>query len=383
MYIANQQRDGDLGTFFSHENQCHPPSLSDLGNLRLGQKSALLTCLNVADQPASSKNFDAEVFDGSAVVHFLPTSAVKTFDEYAEKVFLPFMVHHLEDCNSIDCIWDRYITSSLKEMTRVHRGSGLHIKVSGQTKLPRKWNDFLRDARNVKELFDFLTNKLRIMSVPENKEIFVTSGDDVIGIGTEHGMSQCNHEEADTRIIIHVQDSLQRGSNTIMVRTVDTDVVVLLVGHFYSLRDQHPSADIWVAFGTGKHFCYYHINTICANLGVERSWALPPFHAFTGCDTTSSFFGRSKKYAWQAWSAYPEATEAFVHIAQHPYEPISLSSEHFLTLERFTVVLYHISSSLTTVNEARRELFCKKSKSLENIPPTQDALFQHTKRAII
>ena len=94
------------------------------------------------------------------------------------------------------------------------------------------------------------------------------------------------------------------------------------------------------SFGTGKHFCYYHINTICANLGVERSWALPPFHAFTGCDTTSSFFGRSKKSAWQAWSAYPEATEAFVHIAQHPYEPISLFSEHFLTLERFTVLWY-------------------------------------------
>ena len=83
------------------------------------------------------------------------------------------------------------------------------------------------------------------MSVPENKEVFVTSGDDVIGIGTEHGMSQCNHEEADTRIIIHVQDSLQRGSDTIMVRTVDTDVVVLLVGHFYSLRDQHPQVLIY------------------------------------------------------------------------------------------------------------------------------------------
>ena len=197
--------------------------------------------------------------------------SLKSEETVNSQVFLPFMVRHLEDCNRIDCIWDCYITSSLKEMTRVYRGSGLRIKVSGQTKLPRKWSDFLRDARNVKELFDFLTNKLRIMSVPENKEIFVTSRDDVIGIGTEHGMSQCNHEEADTRIIIHVQDSLQRGSNTIMVRTVDTDVVVLLVGHFYSLCDQHPSADIWVAFGTGKHFCYYHINTIWANLGVERS----------------------------------------------------------------------------------------------------------------
>ncbi len=205
-------------------------------------------------------------------------------------MFLPFIDHHLEDCSRIDCIWDRYITSSLKEMTRVHRGSGVCVKVSGQTTLPRKWNDFLRDGRNVKELFDFLTDKLRSMRVPENKEVFVTSENDVIGIGTEHEISKCNHEEADTRIIIHVKDSLQRGNNTIMIRTVDTDVVVLLVGHFYSLCEQHPNVDIWVAFGTGKHFCYYHINTICSNLGVEKSWALPPFHAFTGCDTTSSFF---------------------------------------------------------------------------------------------
>ncbi len=81
LYIANQQRDGDLGIFFSHENQCYPPSLSDFSNLRLGQKSALLASLSVADQPSPPKNFDAKVFDGSAVIHFLPIAAVKTFED--------------------------------------------------------------------------------------------------------------------------------------------------------------------------------------------------------------------------------------------------------------------------------------------------------------
>ncbi len=89
----------------------------------------------------------------------------------------------------------------------MHLGSLYHFKSqvndeSSNTILPRKWNDFLRDGRNVKELFDFLTDKLRSMRVPENKEVFVTSENDVIGIGTEHEMSKCNHEEADTRIII-------------------------------------------------------------------------------------------------------------------------------------------------------------------------------------
>ena len=62
--------------------------------------------------------------------------------------------------------------SSLKELTRVHRGSGLHTKVSGQVQLPRKWNNFLREAKNKKELFDFLTEKMKTMEIPENKEIF-------------------------------------------------------------------------------------------------------------------------------------------------------------------------------------------------------------------
>ena len=287
------------------------------------------------------------------------------------------ILHHLEGTNRIDCVWDRYIASSLKELTQIHRGSGLRTKVSGQAKLLRKWNDFLRDARNKKELYDFLTDIVKNMEIPENKEVFITSEDRVFCKGTEHEMPQCNHEEADTRIIIHVQDSLQRGSNTIMVCTVDTDIIVILIGHFYALREQNPNTDIWVAFGTGKQFCYYHINTIFANLGLEKSQALPPFHAFTGCDTTSSFFGKSKKSAWLAWDSYPEATRAFLHIAQHPYEPIDLSSQHFLILERFTVVLYHKSSSLSSVNEARREMFCKKNKLLENISPTQDTLFQH------
>ena len=103
-------------------------------------------------------------------------------------------------------------------------------------------------------------------------------------------MSQCNHEEADTRMIIHVQDSLETGNNIILVRTVDTDVIVLLVGHFHSLHEEHPNVDVWVAFGTGKHFCYYHINTICANKGMEKSRALLPFHAITGCDTCNILF---------------------------------------------------------------------------------------------
>ena len=38
----------------------------------------------------------------------------------------------------------------------------------------------------------------------------------------------CSHEEADTRLIVHLCDAAQHSSR-VMIRTVDTDVVVLAI----------------------------------------------------------------------------------------------------------------------------------------------------------
>ena len=168
----------------------------------------------------------------------------------------------------------------------------------------------------------------------------------MISIGTQSTVADCNHEEADTHLVIHVYDALQRGAKKVMIRTVDTDVVVILVGQFYHIVSQYSEAEIWVAFGTGKQFRYYSINHVCTNLGTERSHCLPPFHAFTGCDTTSSFFGRTKKTAWATWTAFPEVNEAFLYIANNPYCEALLASSYFQLLERFTVLLYDKSSVL-------------------------------------
>ena len=74
-------------------------------------------------------------------------------------------------------------------------------------------------------------------------------------------------------------------------------------------------------------------------------------------------------------------TLAFTSIVLHPFTEVSLDADHFKLLERFTVVMYDKSSELEDVNEARRELFCQKWKTTEMIPPSQDALLQHSKRA--
>ncbi|KAK3747214.1 hypothetical protein QZH41_014645, partial [Actinostola sp. cb2023] len=112
--------------------------------------------------------------------------------------------------------------------------------------------------------------------------------------------------------------------------------------------------------------------------GKERSLALPVFHALTACDTVSFFGGKSKKSAWDTWNAFPEVTRSFLEIATAPDE---LSNNCTQTIERFVVLLYDRGSQLSSVDDARQQLFCKRSRSLDRIPPTSAALRQHFLRA--
>ncbi|KAG0729396.1 hypothetical protein GWK47_030399 [Chionoecetes opilio] len=75
-------------------------------------------------------------------------------------------------------------------------------------------------------------------------------------------------------------------------------------------------------------------------------------------------------------------TDAFNFIVEHPHAQITWIARSSRCWKRFTVVIYDKTSPLVSVNEARKELFCQKNRTMENIPPTQQALLQHTKRAV-
>ena len=95
-------------------------------------------------------------------------------------------------------------------------------------------------------------------------------------------VSPCNHKEADSRMILHANHAALIGHHfKITIRTVDTDVAVLAISLAATLG---PEYDLWLAFGTGKHFRYLAAHRIAAKLGIERAQALPMFHTLlTGC----------------------------------------------------------------------------------------------------
>lgn len=140
-------------------------------------------------------------------------------------------------------------------------------------------------------------------------------------------------------MLLHAADAASNGFTKITLRTVDTDVVVLAVAAVPKLGLQ----ELWIAFGTGQHLRYIPAHSISRTLGPEKSRALPMFHAYTGCDTVSSFANKGKKTAWETWKVCNEATDAFLSLEDAPQ---TISEEISTTLERFTVLLYNRTSNV-------------------------------------
>ena len=61
---------------------------------------------------------DAKILDGAAVAQILQLCTAKTFQNYADLVFISYVKSHLETADREDIAWDVYIPDSLKTETR-------------------------------------------------------------------------------------------------------------------------------------------------------------------------------------------------------------------------------------------------------------------------
>ena len=113
-------------------------------------------------------------------------------------------------------------------------------------------------------------------------------------------LSPCNHEEADTRLILHVLNGSFCGFKKISIVTVDTDL-----------------DELWIEFGVGKNKRYLPNNNYAKALSEEICRALPFWFAMAGCGTVSMFAGRGKKSAWNAWDSFKKVTPTYENIHNH------------------------------------------------------------------
>ena len=320
------------------------------------------------------------ILDGAAIIQMLKPVAVKTFEEYTSQIFVPYIMSQFQKALRVDLVWDRYIEGSLKSTARAKRGKGIRRRVDARALIPSNWQDFLRVEGNKTDLFKFLSRALMQSSIPEEKQLVVTDGESVMCMPALDesdlvSISPCSHEEADTRMLLHAKHAAHHGHNKILVRTVDTDVVVLAVCLAHGLGTDY---ELWLAFGAGKNFRYLSAHGIAVSLGPNKAQALPLFHALTGCDTVSSFVGHGKKTAWNTWNALPELTNALLTLS---CAPSNIPGDTMSVIERFVILLYDRTSMCTEIDQARQKLFAKRT-NVKQIPPTRAAMEQHIKRAI-
>ena len=67
---------------------------------------------------------------------------------------------------------------------------------------------------------------LVIQSYPEGKLLFTTVNNQVL-CNRNVCMNECDHEEADTRMLLHLKDCLSSGLKDICIISPDTDVLVI------------------------------------------------------------------------------------------------------------------------------------------------------------
>ena len=87
--------------------------------LHLGSESQLLECLEgVAGAQSNAPAVTSVVLDGAVIVPMLKPGTVKTFEEYAHQVVIPYVKGQLRGASRIDLVWDSYKDGSLKTATR-------------------------------------------------------------------------------------------------------------------------------------------------------------------------------------------------------------------------------------------------------------------------
>ena len=55
----------------------------------------------------------------------MSTDSVKTFENYAKQIFIPFVFSQYQTATRLDLVWDHYLPGSLKIMTRENSGKGV------------------------------------------------------------------------------------------------------------------------------------------------------------------------------------------------------------------------------------------------------------------
>ena len=149
----------------------------------------------------------------------------------------------------------------------------------------------------------------------------------------------------------------------------DTDVLVLLIA-----KSRAVNADVYMKSDSGGKVVIHNITDIVKSKEMGVCDALPGLHAFTGCESVSSF---DKVRAYNLTYKDQRYQQTFADLGKD----WKLSANTERLLEAFVCELYG-GKHLSDVNVCRYKLFCSKKDDTEpsQLPPCRDCLHKYSPR---
>lgn len=376
-------REIDLNQILRHELMPVPISLANMdGSLNSGSNSKyklanlLIEDVSTPDRIALTDT-TCLIIDGQALVMLLgKPSGLTTFGEYANR-FANVVFSMGEKFDRIDVTFDRYPQHSIKNGTRMKRSKTSRpirrVIENTNVPLPDNWKGFLSIGENKANLAEFLCQQLLInaATISPTKLLVVAGGfadiREAKSSDPEMDTSPlaANHEEADTRIILHCANT---NAQTVVVLVRDTDVLVLLASHFHKM----PCTQLWMKAGTLQKPRYIPIHVLHQKIPSCQLKTLLSFHAITGCDSVSHIAGHGKKTAWKVFQIHNTLLTGL--------STCNITEGTINKAENFICRLYRVPDNVETCDQARVILFSKGCPQ-ETLPPTSDAVRQHIRRA--
>ena len=131
----------------------------------------------------------------------------------------------------------------------------LQINISSSSqKCPKQWSKFLKLGSNKTAIVQFLVEERKKDTysafIFDKCDLYATSGAECRHFTSEGGEISrqvlpelsCNHEEADTRILLHATHAAQNGYSTMYLRSPDNDMAIIA----FSLASQVPAQLVFI-----------------------------------------------------------------------------------------------------------------------------------------
>ena len=292
-----------------------------------------------------------------------------SFGQLSDTLFI--RCRNLTENHLMHIIFDSYRHDSLKGPERDRRGSSSIelAKITRETPIPRQINKFWSSTDNKVLLQNFISAQF-LESAKKMKCNIVLSGilEDQVERPCQRFISdtcQCVEvpelksciEEADHRIIPHINWSLLNGMKSITVVSSDTDVLVLLI-HYYKTFSSNGLQKLWLRVGKGDKRRFIPVHNLVRKISNALIDVILPAYVGTGCDYISRL--GTKHGALEADPA--KYLTGFLH---H-----DLTEEEFVCKsEEYLVKVLKKNSAEKTFDGLRYEEYLK-GKTVLELPPT-------------